>query len=573
MSEIQNINAQGVASLGNASASNGSGKFAWPNWFQGLQGLSPERRLGLLIGVPLLLGLIVAGLMWSAQPTYKVLFSSMNETDGGAIIEQLKQMGVPYQYSEGGGAILVPSDRVYETRLQLASQGLPKGSVVGFELFENQKMGITQFQEQVNFQRGLEGELIRSIQSLDAVQSARVHLALPKNSVFLREQQRPTASIVVNLNRGSYLRRDQVDGIIHLVASSVPQLSPKDVSIVDQTGALLTANQDPNDPASMTAGQMAKVQKLEETFTQRVMDLLVPIVGDNNVRASVTAKVNFQEVERSAETYKPNNESGTASIRSQQQSQNAEGNANNPQGVPGLISNMPGDAAARIGAVANAPNPAANANAQGGLQSSDSLVNYEVDREVVRTKSNQVEVAQLNAAVLLNYKTITNSRGESREVPFTPAELASIEKMVSDALGINAARGDTLAVLNQSFVSAPVVETPVFESQDWQALAKAAALPLAIAVITLALVFGLFRPMMRGKTQTEQIRETLAVEQDPLMEEETRVWPDAVTLKRGGGSPPLVISSSDDRQVKEVQRVVRENPELAANVVKSWIGD
>ncbi|WP_370264074.1 flagellar basal-body MS-ring/collar protein FliF [Limnobacter sp.] len=570
------MNAQGAA-LANApgltaSAVPGAAAAPWSadELFKGLKGLDPKKRLILLIALPLLLGLLVAAALWSARPDYKVLFSSVNETDGGAIINSLKQMGVPYQYSEGGGAILVPSDKVYETRLQLASQGLPKGSVVGFELFENQKMGVTQFQEQVNFQRGLEGELVRSIQSLDAVQSARVHLALPKNSVFLREQQTPTASIVVNLLRGRYLSREQVDGIVHLVASSVPQLNPRSVSIVDQTGALLTQNAKPNDPATLTADQMLKVQKIEDTLNKRVMDLLLPIVGEGNVRASVTAKVNFQEVERSAETYKPNNESGNASIRSQQQAENKEGANANPSGVPGMISNTPGETEARIGAPPNAGNPA-NPAQVGGLQSRESLINYEVDREVIRTKSNQVDIAQLNAAVLLNHKTITNSRGEAREVPFTPAEMASIEKMVSDALGIDTARGDTLSVVNQNFVSPPVEEELTADPLVWQELLRSSMVPVLLAVVALALIFGLLRPMLRP-AQTMPA-ETLQVAADPLMQKEDDTWPEPVVLQRRPEMPPLVIQSSDNRQVEEVQRVVRQNPELAANIVKQWIGD
>ncbi|HEY1057445.1 MAG TPA: flagellar basal-body MS-ring/collar protein FliF [Limnobacter sp.] len=580
MSELQTVpnagNAvatQALSPVPGPLAQAGTAGAAWnpDRLFKGLRGLSPQKRLTLLIALPMLLGLLVAATLWSTRPDYKVLFTSVNETDGGAIINSLKQMGVPYQYSDNGGAILVPADKVYETRLQLASQGLPKGSVVGFELFENQKMGVTQFQEQVNFQRGLEGELIRSIQSLDAVHSARVHLALPKNSVFLRDQQKPTASIVVNLNRGKYLSREQVDGIVHLVASSVPQLSPRDVSIVDQTGALLTANSSPNDPASLTADQMAKVQKMEDTYNKRIMDLLVPIVGDGNVRASVTAKVNFKEVERSEESYKPNNESGNASIRSQQQSLNAEGAGLNPQGVPGMISNSPGETVARIGAAPNAGNGANNSNSNGGVQSRESLVNYEVDREIVRTKSNQVDVAQINAAVLLNYKSVTNSRGETREVPFTPAELASIQKMVSDALGIDANRGDTLSVLNQSFVGKPESLEAVTEPLPWQSLVKNAAVPLALSAVALGLIFGLLRPMLKSRDGDKPA--PLQVQQDPLMEEDSALWPEPVVLQRKSDQPPILISSSDNRQVEEVQRVVRQNPELAANIVKSWIGD
>ncbi|MDX1668866.1 MAG: flagellar basal-body MS-ring/collar protein FliF [Limnobacter sp.] len=578
MAELQTVGSGGAAAMtapahapaeDKPNQSGGNSGFPFLETFKNME---PQKRLMLLIGLPLMLGLVVAALMWSSKAEYRPLFTGVNQADGGAIINSLKQMGVPYEYSEGGDAILVPADKVYETRLQLASQGLPKGSVVGFELFENQKMGVTQFQEQVNFQRGLEGELIRSIQSIEAVKSARVHLALPKHSVFLREQQRPTASVVVTLYRGMYLSRPQLDGVVNLVASSVPQLSPQEVSVVDQTGTLLTTNTRPNDPASLTADQMAKVQRMEEVYTNRVMDLLRPIVGEDNVRATVTAKVNFQQVERSAESYRPNTDNG-ASIRSQQSMENSEGLTQNPGGVPGMISNAPGDVEARIGGNPNDQGGKNGADKSESQQSRESLTNYELDREFVLTKSNQVDVAMLNAAVLLNYKTVTNNRGETRQVAFTEQELRDIRAMISDALGIDPSRGDTLSVLNQNFVESPVADPYAPPPLSWMEMARQSVLPLAIAAIALGLIFGVFRPMLNRRSDNQEVLDALGKHNDPLMNPEHHEHQEAVRLKRSNHQPTMLLEERDGEQINEVKRVVKQNPEMAASIVKSWIGD
>ena len=195
-----------------------------------------SRKWGLMLAVSAIVALLAGGWMWNQAPEYKVLFSNVSDRDGGAIIASLQQMNVPYKFAEGGGAILVPANQVHDARLKLASQGLPKGGLVGFELMENQKFGTSQFLEQVNFQRALEGELARSIQALSAVSSARVHLAMPKQSVFMREQQKPSASVLLNLHPGRSLDPQQVNAIVHLVSSSVPNLPVKNVTVVDQHG-------------------------------------------------------------------------------------------------------------------------------------------------------------------------------------------------------------------------------------------------------------------------------------------------------------------------------------------------
>ena len=247
---------------------------------------------------------VVAAALFARQPDYRVLFSNLGDKDAGAIVAQLSQMNVPYRYTEGGGAILIPADKVHDVRLKLATQGLPKGSVAGFEVMDNSKFGITQFQERVNYQRALEGELTRSIQGLSAVQDARVHLALPNQNGFFREQQKPSASVIVSLHPGRMLDRTQIAGIVHLVASSVPELSPSSVSVLDDTGKLLSQSPDGKE-SPVDIQQLMYQQQLEKQYVQRILDILEPVVGKGNVKAQVTADIDFSQSESTSEMHMP----------------------------------------------------------------------------------------------------------------------------------------------------------------------------------------------------------------------------------------------------------------------------
>ncbi|HYA66949.1 MAG TPA: flagellar basal-body MS-ring/collar protein FliF, partial [Burkholderiaceae bacterium] len=300
--------------------------------------LSARTRALLMLGAAGLIAVVWAAWLWSTSPSYGVLFTNVSDRDGGAIIAQLSQMNIPYRNAEGG-TILVPLEKVHEARLKLASQGLPKGSIVGFELLESQKFGLTQFQEQLNYQRGLEGELARSIQSLAPVAAARVHLALPKASGFLRDKEPPTASVLLQLHPGQALDRAQVAGIVHLVASSVPELNPKNVSVVDQHGDLL-ANQS-DGAVGLNSSQLDYLAQIESTTIKRIEDILEPIVGRGNVRAQVTADVDFSNVETEDESYKPNQGAEKSAIRSQSTTESTQPGANGPQGIPGALSNQP----------------------------------------------------------------------------------------------------------------------------------------------------------------------------------------------------------------------------------------
>jgi len=263
----------------------------------------PGGKVMALIGLAAVVALVAGMWLWGKQPEYRVLFSNVNDRDGGDIIGVLTQMNVPYQFTDGGGAILVPADKVHEARLKLASQGLPKGGGVGFELMENQKLGVSQFLEQVNYQRALEGELARSMQAISAVQSARVHIAFVKQSVFVREEQKPTASVMLNLYPGRSLDAAQVSAITHLVSSSVPEMSAKNVTVLDQNGNLLSEKQDKPNGLNLDPAQLQYIQGYESGVARRIEAILYPIVGKENVHAEVTADIDFSSVEQAAETY------------------------------------------------------------------------------------------------------------------------------------------------------------------------------------------------------------------------------------------------------------------------------
>ena len=298
------------------------------------------RKIILALGVAAAIAVMGAVWMWGQQPDYRVLFSNFSDRDGGAIVAALEKMNIPYKFAEGGGAMLVPADQVHDARLKLASQGLPKGGNVGFELMENQKLGSSQFLEQVNFQRAMEGELARSIESLAAVQAARVHLAMPKDSVFVREQKAPTASVLLNLHPGRALDPQQVSAIVHLVATSVPDLPTKNVTVVDQNGNLLSETGKMASANGMDPSQLKYVQELQQNVVRQIESIITPIVGPDNVRAEATADVDFSRSQQAAESYKPNQTPDAMVVRSQQTSESLNGSAN-PGGVPGALTNQP----------------------------------------------------------------------------------------------------------------------------------------------------------------------------------------------------------------------------------------
>jgi flagellar M-ring protein FliF len=527
----------------------------------------------ILIGgaVAVALAVIVALWLWTQQTQYKVLFANYSDRDGGAITASLDQMGVKYKFSEGGNAILVPAEQVHDVRLKLAAQGLPKGGNVGFELLENQKLGTSQFVEQVNYQRSLEGELARSIQALGAVSAARVHLALPKPSVFVREQQKPTASVLLNLQPGRALDPGQVSAIVHLVASSVPELTTSNVTVVDQNGSLLS------DTSARAAGakqldpnQLKYVEQLQQNIVKQVESIITPLVGQGNVRAEATADVDFAQVDTAAEMYKPNSPPEPQAIRSQQTSEAAGAGGANPSGVPGALSNQPpGTATAPLNGTA----PPAPGGTGTGPTRKDATTNYEVDKTVRYEQRPMGGVKRLTVGVVVNYRRIVDPRtGKVSARPLAAAEVAQINELVKQAMGYSQARGDSLNVTNAPFdgVDKPA-ETP--PSLDWWRdpanlpLATQAAKYLFALLVIAFLWYRILRPLMR-----QALHKFDKVTEMPP-EPEADAVPD----------PEVMAAEQEEVEVQKqalgyranlqmAKDLAREDPRIVANVLKEWLG-
>ncbi len=488
---------------------------------------TPGVRMAMLSGGAALVVALMAGIwLWSQQPDYKVLFSNFNDRDGGAIVASLQQMNIPYKYSDTGNAILVPAAQVHDARLKLASQGLPKGGNVGFELMENQKLGISQFLEQVNFQRALEGELARSIQALASVQTARVHLAIPKQSVFIRDQQKPTASVLLNLYPGRNLDIPQVSAIVHLVASSVPDLPTANVSIVDQNGNLLSdparlaANQEKNklDPA-----QLKYIKDYEEGVVKRVESIIAPIVGANNVHAQATADIDFSRSEQAAESYRPNSPPEASAIRSQQSSE-VYNKTDGPSGVPGALTNQPPVPATAPLVTGNAA--AASGTAANGVLHKDSTVNYEVDKTVRYTQQAMGGVKRLTVAVVVNYKNEVDKNGKSTPRPLTDQEKEQITALAREAMGYSKDRGDSISVANSLFIpeEKETVDTPLWKQPEMLVMAKELGKYLLMALAFAYLFFGYLRPIlykMMGRDLEKEKAEKEAKAKAELDDEES----------------------------------------------------
>ena len=532
------------------------------------------RNFFMALSVAAILAIMYGVWMWGQQPEYRVLFTNVSDRDGGAIVESLQQMNIPYKFAEGGGAILVSANQVHEARLKLASQGLPKGGNVGFELMENQKLGVSQFLEQVNFQRALEGELARSIQSLAAVSSARVHLALSKPSVFVRDQQKPTASVLLNLHSGRTLDQQQVSAIVHLVASSVPDLPPTNVTVVDQNGNLLS---DANRAGAhgLDPSQLKYVQQLQQSIVRQVESIISPIVGANNVRAEATADVDFSQSEQAAETYKPNSPPAASSIRSQQTSESQSPTGGNASGVPGALSNQaPAPATAPLTAPATGTPGAATANNSNARK--DSTVNYEVDKTVRYVQQPMGGLKRLSVAVVVNYKRIVSKDGKVSVKPLTEAEKTQITELTKEAMGFSKERGDTLNVANTPFDGVDKeVETTVEATPWWQeagniALAKEIGKFILAAIVLSYLFFRMLKPMMKPVfRKIDQIANT-PIAPPPMVEaQETTEQIIANTVMK---EMEAKQATGYRQNLQMAKNLAKEDPRVVANVVKSWVG-
>ncbi len=547
-------------------------------------------------GLALALGVVLSA--GRSTQDYRVLFANVNEGDGAAIITALQQMNVPYQFTEGGGAITVPQALVYETRLKLAGQGLPKAGNVGFELLENQKFGTSQFVERVNYLRGLEGELARSVGSLGQVKSARVHLAVPKPSAFVREQERPSASVILTLHPGRMLDSPQIAAIARLVSSAVPGMRVQEVSIMDTEGGVLGSNamrQEGLDPS-----QLKYTAELEAALNRRVAAILEPLAGKDGFRAQVSVDLDFDERERTSETFGKNAPPNQA-IRSQLSIESSTGKAGSG-GVPGALTNQPQESArAPITTEAKGDNLRAPGSVDTGASNSDDAnsrnektVNYEVDRAIERIKSSKGQLRRVSAAVVLDYKYEKGAKvNAARTVAYTPQEIQQINNLVRDAIGFVQRRGDTVSVANLPFSEEPMaVEdtsrlTPDLVSQ----LIRYGAIALGL----LFAYFAIARPLMRpvplppidpdlpdspqgraAQRMREEIKEldlSWAMEQEVKRAQELRVEREIEAQMERMREREMASKAKFENAVTYATNYATEQPDDTALLLRAWVSE
>ena len=531
--------------------------------FAAFTAMPAKAKLMLGVGVAGLAAVVVALALWGQKGDYKVLYANLSEKDGGAIIAQLSQMNIPYRHADGGNAILVPAAQVHDARLKLASAGLPKGSVVGFELMDNARFGQTQFQERLTFQRGLEGELTRSIGALGSVQAARVHLALPNQNGFFREQQKPSASVLLTLHPGRTLDRTQIAGIVHLVSASVPELSPKAVSVLDQTGALLSGPSEAATGQGLDAQQLQYLAQVEASYVKRVIDILEPVVGRDNLRATVAADIDFSQSEATSESFKPNQGSEPAAVRSQQTSDAGSVGPAVPSGVPGATSNQPPLPAEAPLSAASAPlHSAASGSGSGsGTQRRDSVTNYEVDKTVRVTRNATGNVKRLAAAVVVNHRVTTAPNGKTTSTPLSADEIEKLTALVQESIGFSKERGDSVKLINAPFKIETLPkagEVPVWQ-QDWFAdLLRNGATPAALALVGLMIVFGLVRPALKSVAPG-----TAAPGSRVHMVADEALPRPAV--------PPALEAPNTSMRLDGARALAKQNPAAVASIVREWV--
>ncbi|MDF7760116.1 flagellar basal-body MS-ring/collar protein FliF [Kosakonia cowanii] len=547
-----------------------------------LNRLRANPKIPLMVAAAAACAIVVAMVLWAKSPDYRTLYSNLSDQDGGAIVTQLTQMNIPYRFAEGSGAIEVPADKVHELRLRLAQQGLPKGGAAGFELLDQEKFGISQFSEQVNYQRALEGELARTIETLGPVKSARIHLAMPKPSLFVREQKSPSASVTVNLQPGRALDDGQISAIVHLVSSAVAGLPPGNVTVVDQSGRLLTqsgvAGRDLND------AQLKYTADVESRIQRRIEAILGPIVGNGNVHAQVTAQLDFASKEQTEEQYAPNGgDPAQAVLRSRQVNSSEQIGGQYPGGVPGALSNQPAPAnSAPITTPQNGQNGQQNAQGQQQGQQTTSTNtassgprntthnetnNYEVDRTIRHTKMNVGDVQRLSVAVVVNYRTLA----DGKTAALTADQLKQIEDLTREAMGYTEKRGDTLNVVNSPFNMTDDVggELPFWQQQSFIDQLMTAGRWLLVLIVAFILWRKAVRPqLVRRQEEAKAVQEAAQARNEIEESVEVRLSKDEQQQQRRSNQ-----RLSAEVMSQRIREMSDNDPRVVALVIRQWMSN
>ncbi len=542
---------------------------------EGFSNLSLLRQAGLMVGLAASVAIGFAVVLWSQGEDYRPLYGSLNNLDAANVVQVLDQNQIKYKLDINTGAVLVAADDIHMARLKLAELGIPGKDNTGFELLDQeQPLGTSQFMENTRYHRGLEGELARTITSITSIRKARVHLAIPKRSVFVRDVRKPTASVFVEVFAGRTVEPAQVRAITNLVASSISELNKEDVTVVDQHGNLLSTG-DENDELLLAGKQHTYTQSVEESLIKRVNSILLPVVGNGNFRAEVSADIDFTAVEQAAETFNPD----LPAVRSEQTMNEERVGGDIAGGIPGALTNQPPGTTTQVPEQLDPvtgqpiqPEPPRNSREQ-------ATRNYELDRTISYTRHQMGTVKRLTVAVVVDDKIVKDAEGNETRVPWTENELERLSILVRDAVGFSAVRGDSVNVLNSPFMGADdslLFDAAAEEAPWWETWILPNIKYLSGVLIVLLLVFGLLLPVFRSLTRSgqqlteqEEARQLAALEAAGLgydgMSDET------VTLT--GGSALMLPGPEQgyEQQLNAIKGLIADDPGRVAQVVKKWI--
>jgi len=534
------------------------------------RGLSRPRQIQLIIAVAATVAMVVVIFMWSSDPNYKLLFGKLSDQSAGEIVQVLQQQNIEFKLDETTGEIKVPARQIHETRILLASQGLPKSDGDGFELLDKQQgFGTSQFMEKARYHRALEGELARSIAGLSSVEYSRLHLAIPKQSVFVRDKTDPSASVMVKLVPGKILDESQVSAIVHLVASSIPNLKPGKVTVIDQHGKLLS-KKELNGEMALSTAQFDYKRNLEEYYISRIERILMPIVGFEGVRSQVDAEIDFTTVERTQESFNPD----LPALRSEH-TINEETNGGDVGGIPGALTNQPPGVAT---VPETKPGQANQASSGPSRKSRQETFNYELDKTISHSKRSPGTLHRLSVAVVVDDRVTFDEEGEMVRTALAPEEIARLESLIKDAVGFSASRGDSLNVINATFQTTQAIPPPpklkIWEEEWVIDIAKQAA---GILLILFFIVIVL-RPVIRELTFKEP--EPEVDEQDLLSDEEiseAELAAQAAEAEAMGGLTSseweeLGMSYEEyENMLRTLKEMAADDPRIVAQVVRTWV--
>jgi flagellar M-ring protein FliF len=542
---------------------------------KGLAKLSLARQIGLMLGLAFSVAMGIAVVLWSQTPSYSLLFASVAEKDAAEILDVLTQLEVDYKVETGSGAIMVPADDVRELKMKLASQGLPRSDSLGYELLDKEMgFGTSKSVEKVRFQRALEGEIARTITSIQNIKSARVLLALPKQSVFVRKRKKPSASVIVHLYQGRSLEKGHVESIVHLVASSVPLLEAEQVTVVDQKGHLLNSKNSSSE-VYLSSKQFEYKKQIEDHLMARIDNILSPVVGMDSMRVQISADVDFTVTEKTQEMFNPD----LPALRSEQ-TQEQQSSSAGIQGVPGALSNQPPPAGI-------APEVANGQNSAGGAPppqsgSKSAVRNFELDKTITHTRMATGILQRLSVAVVVDNQRAHGEEGEIISKPYSEEDINRFTDLVKQAVGFDVKRGDQVTVSNIAFMVPEAMEAlpeiPIWEQGWFIDLMK----QVGAVLVVLLLVFAVLRPVFKGLIGREIQDQKALTENGPIKYDEngvpiaTPAGTDNQANIQGMETQDLLLleaPQSYEKRLEYVQKLVDEEPKLVAQVIKSWVTD